>query len=94
MFTNNLKRFETFCRKTIYNYKLQHEYKVFDINCSNHNSPFFVHVEWSKQKAIGVSLAEMAVEELDRNLRQFYAEARNKEGENYSRATLLSKKWH
>ena len=32
----------------------------------------------------------MAVEELDRNLRQFYAEARNKEGENYSRATLLS----
>ena len=32
----------------------------------------------------------MAVEELDRNLRHFYAEARNKEGENYSRATLLS----
>ena len=32
----------------------------------------------------------MAVEELDRNLRQFYAEARNKEDENYSRATLLS----
>ena len=32
----------------------------------------------------------MAVEELDRNLRQFYAEVRNKEGENYSRATLLS----
>ena len=90
MFTNNLKRFETFCQKTIYNYKLQHKYKVFDINCSNHNSPFSVHVEWSKQKAIGVSLAEMAVEELDRNLRQFYAEARNKEGENYSRATLLS----
>ena len=40
--------------------------------------------------AIGVSLAEMTVAELDRNLRQFYAEARNKEGENYSRATLLS----
>ena len=32
----------------------------------------------------------MEVEDLDRNLRQFYAEARNKEGENYSRATLLS----
>ena len=32
----------------------------------------------------------MTVDELDKNLRQFYAEARNKEGENYSRATLLS----
>ena len=49
-----------------------------------------VRVEWSKQKAIGVHLAEMTVEELDKSLKQFYAEARNKEGENYSRATLLS----
>lgn len=32
----------------------------------------------------------MTVEEIDRSLKQFYAEARNKEGENYSRATLLS----
>ena len=32
----------------------------------------------------------MTVAELDRNLRQFFAKARNKEGENYSRATLLS----
>ena len=32
----------------------------------------------------------MSIAELDENLRQFYAEARNKEGENYSRATLMS----
>ena len=31
----------------------------------------------------------MTITELDESLRQFYAEARNKEGENYSRATLL-----
>ena len=47
-----------------------------------------VRVEWSKQKAIGVHLDEMTVEELDQSLKQFYA--RNKEGENYTRATLLS----
>ncbi|KAL9965496.1 hypothetical protein ACROYT_G029302 [Oculina patagonica] len=50
----------------------------------------FLFTEWSKQKALGVSLAEMTVQELDKSLRQFYAEARNKEGGNYSRATLLS----
>ena len=59
-------------------------------NCLISKFLFPFCVEWSKQKAIGVSLAEMTVEELDKNLRQFYAEARNKEGENYSRATLLS----
>ena len=32
----------------------------------------------------------MTVEKLDRSLKQFYAKARSKEGENYSRATLLS----
>ena len=32
----------------------------------------------------------MSIQELDENLRQFYAEARNRNGENYSRATLLS----
>ena len=32
----------------------------------------------------------MTITELDESLRQFYAEARNKEGKNYSRATLLS----
>ena len=46
--------------------------------------------EWSKQKEIAINLAEMTITELDESPRQFYAEARNKEGENYSRATLLS----
>jgi len=54
------------------------------------SSVLSVRVEWSKPKAIGVHLAEMTVEELDKSLEQFYAEARNKESENYSRATLLS----
>ena len=31
----------------------------------------------------------MSIDELDQNLRQFYAEALNKDGDNYSRATLL-----
>ena len=44
--------------------------------------------EWSKQKQICINLAEMT--QLDYNLRLFYAEARIIEGENYSRATLLS----
>ena len=51
---------------------------------------FFISAEWSKQKEIGINLAEMTNTELDVSLRQFYAEARNKEGENYGRATLLS----
>ena len=51
---------------------------------------FFISAEWSKQKEIGINLAEMTITELDESLRQFYAEACNKEGENYSRATLLS----
>jgi len=49
-----------------------------------------VCVEWRKQKAIGVHLAEITIKEIDRSLKQFYAKARNKGGENYGRATLLS----
>jgi len=47
-------------------------------------------VEWSKQKQLGITSAEMSIQELDENLRQFYAKARHRNGENYSRATLLS----
>ena len=50
---------------------------------------FFFSAEWSKQKQIGINLAEMTIAELDQHLRQFYAEARNKDGGNYGRATLL-----
>ena len=58
----------------------------------NFNLPINVllSAEWSKQKQIAINLAEMTLSELDYNLRLFYAEARNKEGENYSRTTLLS----
>ena len=41
---------------------------------------FFISAEWSKQKEIGINLAEMTIIELDESLRQFYAEARSKEG--------------
>ena len=51
---------------------------------------FFISAEWSKQREIGLNLAEMTITELDESLGQFYAEARNKEEEKYSRATLLS----
>ena len=47
-------------------------------------------VEWSKQKQRGITLAEMSIQELDENLRQFYAKARSCNGENYSHATLSS----
>ena len=41
-----------------------------------------VFTEWITQRAIGVSLAEMTVDELDKNSRFFYAEARDKERDN------------
>jgi len=47
-------------------------------------------VQLSKQKQFGIILAEMSIQELDENLRQFYAEARNYRGENNSHATLFS----
>ena len=50
----------------------------------------FFSAEWSKQKQIGINLAEMTLAELGQHLGQFYAEARNKDGGNYNRATLLS----
>ena len=42
----------------------------------------FISAELSKQKEIGINLAEMTITELDESLRHFFAEARNKEGEN------------
>ena len=58
---------------------------------ANFNLPINVllSAEWSKLKQIGINLAEMTLSELDYNIRQFYAETRNR-GEKYSRATLLS----
>ena len=51
---------------------------------------FFFSTEWSKQKEITINFAEITFSELDLRLRQFYAEARNQDGGNYSRATLLA----
>ena len=57
-------------------FQIELEFRNLDIYCSNHNSPSSVHLEWNKQKAIGVSLAEMTVEELERIVRQFYTETK------------------
>ena len=46
--------------------------------------------KWSKQKQIGINLTEMTLAELNQHLRQFYAEARNKDGEHFGRAIVLS----
>ena len=45
--------------------------------------------EWALQRNISQELHEQSDEELDRNLRVFYAEVRNKYGENYGKSTLL-----
>jgi len=47
-------------------------------------------VEWSKQKQLGITLAEMSIQELDENLRQFHERQETATKKNYSRATLLS----
>ena len=49
----------------------------------------FFHSDWAAGRGINGNLEEKSKQELDDNLRQFYAEARNKSGANYSRSTLL-----
>ncbi|CAB4021570.1 Hypothetical predicted protein [Paramuricea clavata] len=48
-----------------------------------------VYKEWALQRNISKELHEQSEEELDQNLRVFYAEVRNKTGENYGKSTLL-----
>ena len=45
--------------------------------------------EWAEHKNVKKPLHEQSDEELDNNLRAFYAEARNKEGKEYGKSTLL-----
>ena len=45
--------------------------------------------EWALQRNISQDHHGQSDEELDRNLRVFYAEVRNKSGENYGKSTLL-----
>ncbi len=49
----------------------------------------FFHSEWASARNINGDIAVQSKEELDANLRLFYAEARTKDGGNYSRSTLL-----
>ncbi|CAH3195707.1 unnamed protein product, partial [Porites evermanni] len=44
---------------------------------------------WCKEKKIQTPIEQMTVGHLDVNFRRFYAEARNKAGEPYSKSTLL-----
>ncbi|PFX12398.1 hypothetical protein AWC38_SpisGene23663 [Stylophora pistillata] len=44
---------------------------------------------WCNEKQIQTSMENMTVGQLDTNLRRFYAEARNKSGESYSKSSLL-----
>ena len=45
--------------------------------------------EWCQEREKTKKIGDMDDEELDVTLRQFYAEARNKNGEHYGRSTLL-----
>ena len=45
--------------------------------------------EWCRERKISKPLLQFTEEELNDNLRKFYAEARNQKGEEYSRSSLL-----
>ena len=49
----------------------------------------FFHSKWASARGINGDIGLKTRTELDANLRIFYAEARNKDGVNYSRSTLL-----
>jgi len=49
----------------------------------------FLHSEWASARGIDENIGGKTKEELNNNLRLFYAEARNKDGGIYSRSTLL-----
>ena len=49
----------------------------------------YLFSEWAQHKNVEKPLHEQSDQELDNNLRAFYAEARNKEGKEYGKSTLL-----
>ncbi|KXJ10061.1 hypothetical protein AC249_AIPGENE26305 [Exaiptasia diaphana] len=49
----------------------------------------FDKVSWCKEENIQTPMERMAVGQLDTNLRRFYAEARKKDGQEYSKKTLI-----
>lgn len=50
----------------------------------------FFLTEWCNERNISTKLQEMTEEQLDENLRHFYAEARTATGQEYSKISLLS----
>lgn len=46
-------------------------------------------LEWSTEKGYQEKLEDLSIEELDEKLRLFYAEVRSKQGQDYSKNTLL-----
>ena len=44
---------------------------------------------WCNEKQIQTPMENMTIGELDTNLRRFYAKAKNKSGESYSKSSLL-----
>ena len=53
------------------------------------NVKIIVYTAWCQERNITTPLLKMNSKELDQNLARFYAEARTKKGEEYSRSTLL-----
>ena len=53
------------------------------------NSNFICSQNGPSKKNVKKPLHEQSDQELDKNLRAFYAEARNKEGKEYGKSTLL-----
>ena len=49
----------------------------------------YLFSEWAQQKNVKKPIHEQSDQELDKNLRAFYAEARNKEDKEYGKSTLL-----
>ena len=49
----------------------------------------YLFSEWAQQKNVKKPLHQQSDQELDKNLRAFYAEARNKEDKEYGKSTLL-----
>ena len=58
--------------------------------CVNKNRFNVFFPDWSNDRSVDKKLPELSGVELDQVLRRFYAEARTKDGELYSRSSLLT----
>lgn len=55
-----------------------------------HNNFFFIHLDWLSQKKKSMNFEELSSDDLAKELRCFYAEARTKNGNQYSKSALVS----